>query len=76
MTIVIPAQAGIQGAGTKAKRMERPNFLGPGLRRNDERVAIFKACFIAMEQNKTRLPASGWATSTTLVFGTMIFTSG
>ena len=48
LTIVIPAQAGIQGAGTKANRTERPNFLGSGLRRNDERGAIFKVYFIAM----------------------------
>ena len=56
LTIVIPAQAGIQGAGTKANRTERPNFLGPGLRRNDERGALFKACFIAMQKNKTQSP--------------------
>ena len=58
LTIVIPAQAGIQGAGTIANRTERPKFLGSGLRRNDERGAIFKACFIAMQKNKTRLPWS------------------
>ncbi len=56
LTIVIPAQARIQGVGTKANRTERPKFLGSGLRRNDEQGAIFKACFVAMEKNKTRLP--------------------
>jgi len=56
LTLVIPARAGIQGAGTRANRAERPNFLGPGLRRNDERGAIFKAYFIAMQKNKTRSP--------------------
>ncbi len=56
LTLVTPAQAGIQGAGTIANRTERHKFLGPGLRRNNERCALFKACFIAMQKNKTRSP--------------------
>ena len=54
LTLVIPEQAGIQKAGTIANGTERPKFLGPGLRRNNERCALFKACFIAMQKNKTQ----------------------
>ena len=42
LTLVILAQAGNQGVGTIANRTERPKFLGPGLRRNDERSALFQ----------------------------------
>ena len=56
LMIVIPAQAGIQEAGTKVNPRERPKVLGSGLRRNDERSAPFKTCFIAIQKNKTRLP--------------------
>ncbi len=56
LMIVIPAQAVIQGVGTKANLRERPKVLGSGFRRNDERGAPFKTCFIAIQKNKTRLP--------------------
>jgi hypothetical protein len=60
LTLVIPAQAGIQGAGTIANLTERPKFLVPGLRRNDERGDLFKACFIAMQKNETRSPCGAY----------------
>ncbi len=42
LTLVILAQAENQGVSTIANRTERPKFLGPGLRRNDERSALFQ----------------------------------
>ncbi len=56
LTIVIPAQAGIQGVGTKTNRTESPKFLGSSLRWNDERGLILVASFIAMSRIRCDCP--------------------